>query len=290
MPLVVDYVCEVYRSGLKSDEKQRLRELAQPQERLRILNINIESLTHEGGQVARAFAKSRRKGLFFILDESTAAKSHKSARAKEVYKLSKIAKYRMIMTGTFASHSPLDAWGQTLVLGDGLLGTTSYFAFKANHCIEEPQYFGQRVFKKIVGYKNVELLNKKIKTFASIKTREECFDLPPKIYKKVDVPFTDEQQEIYESVRDLAIAEFGDGLVIEVTSAMEIISKLDQVAVGQMKLPDGTYRIINNNRVESVMSRLEDTNSKGIIWCNYKGMLEHLYEQLRLNFDTNKVA
>jgi SNF2 family DNA or RNA helicase len=197
----------------------------------------------------------------------------------------------MIMTGTFATHSPLDVWGQTMVLGAGLLGTTNFFSFKTQYCIEEEQYFGQRHFKKIVGYRDLDGLNRKIKTFASIKTRDECFDLPPKIYKKIEVPLTDEQQETYASIRDMAIAEFGDGLIIEVSSAMEIISKLDQVAVGQIKIPDtNDYRILKNNRVETLLARLEDTNDKGIIWCNYRGMLEHVYEEIRKNFDLNKVA
>jgi len=289
MPPSVEYDCEIYRSGLKEFEKQRLRDLVKPSNRLRILNINAESMLHEGGLVAKAFAKSRRTGLMFILDESTLAKNHKSARSKEVYKLATFAKYRMIMTGTFATHSPMDVWGQSLVLG-GNLGTTSFFSFKSTYCIEEPQYFGQRTFKKVVGYRDLDKLNAKIKTFASIKTREECFDLPPKIYKKVAIELTDEQADMYESMRDMALAEFGENVVVEATSAMDIVSKLDQIAVGQLKLEDGSFRILKNNRVESVLTRLEDTNSKGIIWCNYRGMLEHLYEQIRINFGVDKVA
>lgn len=290
MPPEVDYVCEVYRSGLKEWEKQKLRDLVKPNDKLRILNINAESMLHEGGLVARAFAKSRQKGLMFVLDESTLAKSHKSARSKKIVELAKVAKYRVIMTGTFATHSPLDVWGQSLVLGTGILGTTSFYAFKATYCVEEMQYFGQRSFKKITGFRDLDKLNDKIKTFASIKTRAECFDLPPKIYKKIAVPLSDEQEEQYVSMRDMALAEFGDGTIVEAISAMDIISKMDQIAVGQIKLPDGSFRILKNNRVESILSRLEDTNSKGIIWCNYRGMLEHLYEEIRKNFDVRKVG
>lgn len=290
MPESVPYVCEVYRSGLKEWEKQKLRDLVKPQDRLRILNINIESITNEGGAVLKAFVKSRSKGLMFILDESTCAKTDTSARAKEVYKIASFATYRMIMTGTFSSHSPMDAWGQSLVLGKGILGTTSKYAFKSEYCVEETQYLGTRHFKKVVGFKNLDRLNAKIKTFASVKTRDECLDLPPKIYKKIDVPMTDEQQQMYTEMRDLALAEFGDGTIVEASSAMDILSKLDQIAVGQIKLPEGGYRIIGNNRVTYLLSRLEDTNQSGIIWCNYKGMLEHLYEQIKLNFGVESVG
>lgn len=285
----IEYDCEIYRSGLKEFEKQKLRDLVKPSNKLRILNINAESMIHEGGQVARAFAKSRKKGLLFALDESTLAKSHKSARSKEIYRLSSFAKYRVIMTGTFSPNSPLDVWGQSKVLGDGIMGTTSYYSFKSEYCVEEMQYFGERSFKKIVGTKNLDRLNKRIKTFASIKERHECFDLPPKIYKKIVVPLTDEQEQMYSDMRDMAFAQFGDDLIVDAVSAMDIVSKLDQIAVGQLKTDDG-YRIISNHRVESVMTQLEDSKVKGIIWCNYRGMLEHMYEELRKNYGVQAVG
>ena len=290
MPPEVDFVCEVYRSALKEHEKQNIRNLVKPSNKLRILNINAESMIHEGGQVARAFAKTRQKGLMFILDESTLAKSHKSARAKAIYKLSVLAKYRMIMTGTFTPNNPLDAWGQAKVLGENLFGTTSFFSYKTEYCTEEKQYFGQRSFNKIVGFKNLNRLNEKIKAFASIKERHECFDLPPKIYKKIVVPLSDEQEQMYSDMRDMAFAQFGDDTIVEAASAMEIISKMDQIAVGQLKLDDGSYRILKNHRVEAVMTQLEDSTAKGIIWCNYRGMLEHMFEELRKAYSTAKVA
>ena len=290
MPKVVPYDCEVYRSGLKEHEKQKLRDLVKPSDKLRILNINAESMVFEGGQVARAFAASSRKGLFFVLDESTLAKSHKSARSKEIVKLRKKAKYKMIMTGTFSPNSPLDVWGQSLVLADGILGTTSFYSFKSEYCVEEKQYFGQRSFNKITGAKNLDKLNAKIRTFASIKERNECFDLPPKIYKKIDVPMTDEQQQMYTDMRDIALAEFKDDVVVEASSAMDIVSKLDQIAVGQLRMENGEYRILNGNRTEAILSRLKDSKVKGIIWCNYRGMLMHIYAEIQKNWDVSKVG
>ena len=46
MPPEVPYVCEVYRSGLNSEGKQKLRDLVKPSDKLRILNIHAESMTH----------------------------------------------------------------------------------------------------------------------------------------------------------------------------------------------------------------------------------------------------
>lgn len=286
----ISYLCEVYRSGMNAWEKHCMREMVKCTDKLRILNINIESMTFEGGQLARAFAKSRKKGLFFILDESTAAKSHKSARSKEVYKIATFANYRMIMTGTSLAHSPLDIWGQSMVLGNGILGTTSFYAFKGTYAVEETQYFGTRNFKKIVGFRDLDKLQAKIKTFASIKTRDECFDLPPKIYKKIDVQLSDEQQSMYSDMRDLALAEFGDGTIVESSNALELLSKLDQIACGQLKLEDGTFRILDNNRISTLMSLLEVSEARGIIWCNYRGLLQHTFTEIQKTFGIDSVA
>lgn len=278
MPAAVPYVQARYRSGLRAEEKASIKRLVnEHRDKLRILVINIESLPFEGGKVARAFVKSRRKGLMLVLDESTCAKTVKAARSKVVYELTKFAKYKTIMTGTPITRSPMDLWGQCKVLGDGVLGHSSFFAFKSDYAIEEVVYLGTRHFNQITGYKNLDRLNLKLKTFASIKTRDECLDLPPKIYKKIEVPMTGRQQELYEMMRDEAIAVFKDGEILESVNALGIMSRLDQIACGQLRKEDGSFEIIESNRPEALLEKLEISSVKGIIWCNYRGLLEYLY-------------
>jgi hypothetical protein len=290
MPKEVDYVCEVWKSALKSHEKEAFRQLVVPQNRLRILNINIEAMSGNGLAVARVFAKSRRKGLLFLLDESTCAKSTTSSRAKEVYKLRTFASYKRILTGTPITRNPMDLWGQGQVLGNNCLGHSNYYSFKEDYAVEKIVYLGQRHFKQISGFKNLDRLQKQVKTFASIKTRAECLDLPPKIYKKVAVPLTDRQQELYVSMKEMAIAELSDGEIVNAVNALNVISKLDQIACGQIKREDGTHEIIESNRPEMLMDRLSITDKKKIIWCNYKGLLEFLYEKIRAEFGDKHVG
>src|SRR5690606_19517478 len=71
MPEVVPYVQARYRSGMRQWEKDSIRRLVyEHKDKLRILAVNAESLAYEGGKVARVFAKSRRKGLMIVTDES----------------------------------------------------------------------------------------------------------------------------------------------------------------------------------------------------------------------------
>ncbi len=291
MPKELDYVCEVYRSGMRQAEKKAVKALATPSDKLRIICINVESMTAEGGVVARALTKTRRKGMMLVVDESTCIKSSKAARSKAVYELAAFASYRRILSGTPITRSPLDLWGQSLVLGRGLLGHMSLASFKGDYAVEETQYAGpQRSYKTIVGFKNLDRLTKVIKTFASIKERKECIDLPPKIYKKVVVQLTDRQEELYAQMRDEAIAELGDGTIVEAVNALGIISRLDQIACGQLRKPDQSFEMIDSNRPEALMSLLEYSQVKGIIWCNYRGLLQHLYERIAQEYGPDKVG
>lgn len=290
MPKEVDYVCELYRSAMRKAEKEAIKELVKPSDKLRVICVNVESLAFDGGKVARAIAKTACKGYMVILDESTCAKSVKAARYKHIKDLFDRAKYRRILTGTPITRSPLDLWGQCNLLGPGTLGHTSFFSFKGDYAIEETVYLGQKHFKQVKGYKNLERLNKQIKTFASIKERRECVDLPDKIYSKVMVPLTERQEEMYQSMRDEAIAQFLNGEIIEATNALGIITRLDQIACGQLRKEDGSFEIIDNNRVPALMERIDISGKKGIIWCNYRGLLQHIYQEIIREFGPEKIG
>ncbi len=280
MPPIVEYDCQIYRSAMRAAEKQAIRDMIQPTHKLRIICVNVESMAFDGGKVARAIAKTAKKGYMAILDESTCCKTVKAARYKHVKDIFDRAKYRRILTGTPITRSPLDLWGQCQLLGPGTLGHTSFFSFKGDYAIEETVYLGKKNFKQVTGYRNLKRLNGQIKTFASIKERAECVDLPDKIYQKVAVPLTDRQAEMYETMRDEAIAQFLDGEIIEATNALGVITRLDQIACGQLRKEDGTFEIIDNNRVPALMERIDISGKKGIIWCNYRGLLQHIHQEI----------
>lgn len=290
MPVEVPYEFAIFRSAMRAAEKQAIRDLVKPSNKLRIFVVNVESMAFDGGKCARAIAKSARKGVMAILDESTCAKSIKAARYKHIKDIFDKAKYRRILTGTPITRSPLDLWGQCQLLGRDTLGHTNFYSFKGDYAIEETVYLGQKHFKQVVGFRNLQRLNSQIKTFASIKERSECVDLPDKIYSKVAVPLTERQAEMYETMRDEAIAQFLDGEIIEATNALGVITRLDQIACGQLRKEDGSFEIIDNNRVEALLERIDISGKKGIIWCNYRGLLEHLVQTISKEFGPELVG
>jgi SNF2 family DNA or RNA helicase len=280
MPKEVPYDCAVYRSGMREPEKQAIRNLIKPSDKLHIICVNVESMTSDGGKCARALVKTKKKGAMIVVDESPCVKNHKSERSKAVYDLAKYCDYRRILSGTPITRSPLDLWGQAMVLGPGILGHSNFFSFKADYVVTEKRYYGTRVFNEVVGYQRLDRLTKQLKTYASIKERKECLDLPDKIYKKFAVEMTAIQEDLYNQMKQTASVEFGDDQIIDAVNALGVISRCDQIACGQLKREDGTFEILDNNRIPLILEDLAVDDKKGIIWCNYKGLLEHLYKRI----------
>lgn len=108
-----------------------------------IMAINWEALiTRDGFAAARDFCKKHSGRLKIIGDESQRIKSMSAARTKAFFKLKRFSRARSIMTGTPILNSPWDAFSQFSFLEDGLLGTTSFAAFRAEYAELMPPEHG----------------------------------------------------------------------------------------------------------------------------------------------------
>jgi SNF2 family DNA or RNA helicase len=272
-----------YQMNLTRGQKALERFLDPAKKRLRIFVVNIEAMTSAGVKKALAQLYKTSKAVFFGLDESTCAKNMKAARSKEVYLWASKSHYRRIMTGSPVTNSPEDLWGQSLVLGRGLFGTTSFYSFRDTYLEREPQtiYRAGRPTQIMVnvGTRNLDRLVKYLDLFSSRLTKHDCLDLPDKIYTKLAVELTSEQERLYAQLRDQALVEL-EGEQLEVTHALTLITKLHQIACGQLKFEDGSYASIPNNRLQALEDLLEDFPGKAIIWASYRQTLEDILKRL----------
>ena len=115
---------------------------------------------------------------FVIVDESSYIKGHRSARANWITDLSQKAKYRMILTGTPISQGVVDLFSQFRFLSPKILGYQSFYSFSANHLEYSERFPGM-----IVQAHNTEWIAAKIKPYVYQITKEECLDLPKKLYE-----------------------------------------------------------------------------------------------------------
>lgn len=285
---VVLFNSSAYSAGRMKDQ---LNSLMTPKPGVfRILVINVESMAFRAPEVLEAFYDSAIKGVFMAVDESTCVKEMKSKRSKETYKWAHKTRMKRIMTGTPVTQSPLDLYGMSQVLGKHTLGFSSFFSFRNTFEVREPLYLGpQRTIMVNKGYKNLPQLNGILNSFSDQVLKEDCLDLPEKVYKKHVVEMAPEQQKLYNQMRDEAMLEI-EGHEVEVTTVLAQIVKLHQIACGQLKVGENEYVSIENNRIEALETILEDFGGKAIIWANYRQTLVDVVAALRKKFGADAVV
>lgn len=257
---------------------------------LRIIVVNVESMAFRAPEVLKALYASAQKGVFEAIDEATCVKEVSSKRSKETYIWSAKSRIKRIMTGTPVTQSPMDLWGMSMVLGKHTLGFSSFYSFRNHFEIREPLYLGpQRTIMQTKGYKNLDQLNRILGSFSDQVFKEDCLDLPAKVYKKHTVEMTPAQQKLYNQMRDEAMLEI-EGHEVEVTTVLAQIVKLHQISCGQLKVGDNEYVSIENNRIEALETILEDFNGKAIIWANYRQTLADVVASLRKKFGHDAVV
>ena len=268
MPEHVERRVALWSATPRKAEQEALDNLFEITEDLKILVMNIEAFsTPRGTKFAQRFLFVH--NAMMAIDESTTIKTPNSKRSKNTEKTGKMAKYRRIMTGSPVTKSPLDLYQQCAFLSDACLDSPSYYAFQARYAVTVERRLASHSFKQIVGYRKLDELKEKLDRFSFRVKKEECLDLPDKLYVKREVDLTDEQVKAYNQMKTLALAQFDQGLMSTVNALTQLM-RLHQIVCGHVKLDNGTLMPIPNKRVEELLSIVEETDGKIIIWATYR--------------------
>ena len=63
---------------------------------------------------------------------------------------------------------------------------------------------------------------------------------------------------------------FLDGKMQSTATVMTQLMRLHQITCGHFTADDGSVQLVDNNRIKELMSVLEETEGKAIIWANYQ--------------------
>ena len=273
--------------------KARREELASIMEEttsVRLFVLNTEALSTKKGQVvADAFLRSCRRPLMAI-DESTAIKNPQARRTKAAIKLGRKAEWTRIMTGSPVTKSPLDLYAQCEFLRAQMLGSSSFYTFRNRYAVMARRSIGGRSFQEITGYRNTEELTQRLEAFSTRLLKEECLDLPPKVYTSREVELTVEQRRHYDALQTFALTAL-DGDVVTAPAVITQLLRLHQVVCGHLPLPDSdTVEEIPNNRVSTLLDVIEETSGKVIIWANYRHDIKSVADALAKAHGPRSVA
>lgn len=136
----------------------------------------------------------------FIIDEGHYLKNHNSQRFKNIKKITDQFPNARItfLSGTPVSNRVNDIFAY-LKLIHHELGQT-YSRFLAEYTVRTNQRGGERV----TGGKNLQDLNTKLSNFMIRKTKEECLDLPGKIFLSYRFELDDYREEYDKIIKELA--------------------------------------------------------------------------------------
>jgi SNF2 family DNA or RNA helicase len=148
---------------------------------------------------------------------------------------------------------------------------------------------GSHSFKKVVGYRKLDELKEKLDKFSYRIRKDECLDLPEKVYIKREVHLTKEQVKAYQEMKTMALALLKDGMVSTVNALTQLM-RLHQIVCGHVKLDDDRVVEVPSNRVQELLSVIEEASDKVIIWANYRHDIDAIKLALQKEYGMNAVG
>ena len=268
LPDHIENVTVLWQSNITKTQREKLESLFEIETAMHILIMNVEGLsTDKGVKFASKFLNSHK--TLMAIDESTTIKTPKAKRTKNIIDLGKHAKYRRIMTGSPITKNPLDLYTQCEFLDPYLLDFASYYAFRNRYAEMKTMHVRGRSIQVVDRFQNLGELSDKIKNFSERILKEDCLDLPPKVFIKRHVSLTPDQKKIYEQMKKAAMAVL-NGKVTTTMTVLTQLMRLHQITCGHFTADDGSIQAVENNRLNELMNILEEIDGKAIIWANYQ--------------------
>jgi len=260
---------------------KEIRKLATIHTALHWLVMNVEAMSTKKGAAAAHKYLSMNPHNLVIVDESTTVKNRKAQRTKNIVKAGELAKYRRILTGSPITKNPMDLYSQCAFLDDSLLGFKSYYAYQNRYAVVRSRSLGSRAFQEIVGYRRLDELHDKLDRFSARVLKEDCLDLPDKIYQSREVTLTKEQTTAYKQMQELALAQLATGELSTTASVLTQIMRLQEICCGHLRTDDGDIQPLPSKRMDEMLNVIDEMLGKVIIWATWVYDIEKIVETLR---------
>ena len=274
----IENVTVLWQANITKSQSKKLATLFEVETALHILIMNVEALsTDKGLKFAQKFMLSHK--TMMVIDESTTIKNPKALRTKNILQLADHSQYRRILTGSPVTKNPLDLFTQCYFLDPYHLDHQSYYSFRTRYAIMKTAHIAGRSIQLVAGFKHLDELAEKLKPFSYRVLKEDCLDLPDKIYMKRIIELTPEQKQVYEQMRKEALATL-NGKTVTTMIALTQLMRLHQITCGHFVADDGTTQKIKSNRLNELMDILDEVEGKAIIWAHYQYDVKSIVKEI----------
>jgi len=284
----VNHKSVLWQANINQKQQDKLDTLFETGEDLHILIMNVEALSSEKGtRFATKFLNCHK--TLMAIDESTTIKNPKAKRTKNIIALSKLAKYRRILTGSPVTKNPLDLYSQCEFLSPWLLNFASYYSFRNRYAEMKQVNVAGRTIQLVAGFKNLGELSDSVKAFSYRVLKEDCLDLPEKTYIEREVELTNEQLQTYSTMKAAALASL-KGKRATAPHVLTQLMRLHQITCGHLKNDDETITELKSNRMTSLLQLLEEVDGKAIIWANYVHDIKQIITAIEDKFGDDSIV
>lgn len=276
------------------DERTNARNV--PQDR-KVYVIGIESMS-SSNRVALTYNALCTDRSFVAVDESSYIKGHRAARTQRITYMSERARYRAVLTGTPFTQGAVDLYAQMTFLSPKILGYRSFWSFAANHLEyeERKDAFGRkRRTGRIIRSHNEDYLAARIAPYIYQIRKDECLDLPDKLYETRYCRMTDVQRDLYERAKHEILLEldYDDWSPVRI---FHLFSSLQTIVCGwwMRTAPDTgkTERIeVEHNRLDLLLDTVDEIeeNEPVIIWAKFRQCVREIADALAVRYGSDAV-
>ena len=267
-----DRLRPVVLQGRVNKRREYILALAERAKRGRLVVTNYEVLD----ALLDAFMKlgdSIRLGLVF--DEGHRIRNPNAKVTKAAMKLATKASRRLLMTGTPIVGGVENIWSQWYTVDLGLTYGANYVQFRREFFDENPYTFSLDPLDSTVSEVKTRMMRRALRY-----RKEDCLDLPPKVYHRVEPEMGREQQRAYEQMRDDLIVRFQEIDEDEsgATTAMiqlTLLLRLAQITSGYLpnELTGEVYRFPKVPKLDLLEEGVRDAVREGkqvIVWSRWR--------------------
>ena len=240
-------------------------------------DYNVYLINYEQFKILSSKVDISQKVSCLIVDESSKLKNPKSQITKEILEYKDKVKYRLCLTGTPAPNNLLEYWGQLCFINSELLGENYY---RYRNTFFYSCGYGGYLYRPMKGAQEA-IIDRVGRQAFSIR-KEDCLDLPERVYETRYVYMDEIQNKAYDTMKKENILEFKDSVTLAANELAKIM-KLRQVTSGFTINTEGIPVFISDTKLNALKELLEEIpeDKQVIIWLNFHFEIHRLKEEFK---------
>lgn len=210
-----------------------------------------------------------------VVDEASIFKNMNTDLWRNLNYLSKPSVKTILMTGTPAPSSPVDAYALARIISPNRVNKYAG-AWKRATCVQISQWVW------IPKPNSTELVYNALQPAIRF-SKDQCLDLPEVSYLNREVELSADQKKHLKSMKREMVMEHDNGEISSV-SAVDRLIKLRQILCGVVRDEDGNYIELDYKPRLAVLEELiEEANGNVVVIFPFKGIINSIYKKLSKN-------